>query len=84
VGEAQADQRGQDAGRIIASHYAEPLLRDIIGDAPAFAAPSLGSEQVGTVKAGEQLRMLDCSLGWAWGYLPSGRVGYLGSAVVRV
>ncbi len=72
------------AGRVIASHYAEPLVRTIVVDAPAFAAPALDSGRVGAVKAGELLRMLDCSLGWAWGYLPSGRVAYLASAVVRV
>lgn len=72
------------AGRVIASHYAEPLLRQISGDGIAFAAPSPDSEQIGMVKSGDLLRMLDCSLGWAWGYLPNGRVAYLPSGVVRI
>ena len=70
------------AGRVIASHYAEPLARTITTAAIAFDAPSLDSAEVGKVAPGDQLRMLDCSRGWAWGYLPNGRVAYLEASAV--
>jgi hypothetical protein len=63
------------AGRVIASHYAEPLDRRLVRDAPLLNLPD--GETVGQLCAGETLRMLDCSLGWAWGYAPDGRVGYI-------
>jgi hypothetical protein len=65
------------AGRVIASHYAEPLLRRITTSATAFAEPSQDSDVVAQVEPGDELRMLDCSRGWAWGYLADGRVAYL-------
>ena len=70
------------AGQVIASHYAEPLLRHIIAAATAFAEPSHDSIVVAQVAPGDQLRMLDCSRGWAWGYLADGRVAYLTAAAV--
>jgi hypothetical protein len=72
------------AGRVIASHYAEPLLRHIIVDAVARLAASDDSEEVARVRAGEEYRMLDNSRGWAWGYLADGRVAYLPAAAVSV
>jgi len=65
------------AGRIIASHYAEPLLRHLSLDTPLRDAPSPSAEVVAALSAGDAFRMLDCSLGWAWGYAPGGRVGYV-------
>ncbi len=65
------------AGQVIASHYAEPLLRHINASATAFAEPSQDSLIIAQVMPGDQLRMLDCSRGWAWGYLADGRVAYL-------
>jgi len=65
------------AGLVIASHYAEPLARRITACATAFAEASLDSSIVAQVAPGDQLRMLDCSRGWAWGYLADGRVAYL-------
>ena len=53
-------------------------------DAPAFDAPSADAEQVASVTAGEVIRMLDCTRGWAWGYLPSGLVAYVAATAVRV
>lgn len=70
------------AGRVIASHYADPLIRTVAIRANAHAEPSLDSAKVGTVAPGDQLRMLDCSRGWAWGYLPDGRVAYLQASVI--
>ena len=65
------------AGRVIASHYAEPLVRRIVADTGLRLAPSADSETRGNVAAGEEFRMLDSSLGWAWGYAADGRVGYV-------
>jgi hypothetical protein len=31
------------------------------------------------LNVGDMLRILDCSLGWSWGYGPDGRVGYVRS-----
>ncbi len=67
---------------MIASHYAEPLLRRIVIDAVARLAPAHDSEEVARVAAGEPYLMLDCSRGWAWGYLADGRVAYLEAAAV--
>ena len=70
------------AGRVIASHYAEPLVRRIATTATAYSEPSLDSLVLGEVAPGDELRMLDCSRGWAWGYLPDGRVAYLEASAV--
>ena len=72
------------AGTVIASHYAEPLLRDITAAATAYAEPSQDSVAIASVEVGDQIRMLDCSRGWAWGYLPDGRVAYVTATAVRV
>ncbi len=69
---------------MIASHYAEPLLRRILIAATAYAEPSHDSAEIASVEAGDQLRMLDCSRGWAWGYLADGRVAYLVADAVSV
>ncbi|MDQ3143746.1 MAG: SH3 domain-containing protein [Pseudomonadota bacterium] len=70
------------AGRVIASHYAAPLLRHIVADTPLRADSSIDSDVVGSLRAGEEFGMLDNSLGWAWGYAAHGRVGYVPSAAV--
>jgi len=46
-------------------------------DAPLRGAPSLTAQVIALLDAGDPFRMLDCSLGWAWGYAPGGRVGYV-------
>jgi len=69
---------------VIASHYAEPLLRHIIAAATAYSGPSSDSMVLAQVEIGDQLRMLDCSRGWAWGYLADGRVAYVRATAVRV
>ena len=70
------------AGRVIASHYADPLPRTIVARATAYSEPSLDSAALGEVAPGEELRMLDLSRGWAWGYLPDGRVAYIEASAV--
>lgn len=70
------------AGRVIASHYAEPLVRHLVADAPLLLESDNESEVLVQLKAGEELRMLDSSRGWAWGYAPDGRVGYVRAEAV--
>ena len=70
------------AGRVIASHYADPFVRHLIADARAMAAPSDEADEIALLLSGEELRVLDSSRGWAWGYLPDGRVGYVRAEAV--
>ena len=72
------------AGRVIASHYAEPLVRHLIADAPLMKAPSDDAELIAPLAKGSELRMLDNSRGWAWGYGPDGRVGYVRGEAVGI
>ena len=66
------------AGRVIASHYAEPVLRHLVAAAPFRRAADDGAEMIAELKAGDELWMLDDTRGWAWGYGgPERRVGYV-------
>jgi len=63
---------------VIASHYAEPVDREIESATVLRAAPTEDSEIIRKVAAGEPFAMLDDSLGWAWGYAGEKReVGYV-------
>ncbi len=35
-----------------------------------------------SLQPGDEIRMLDISRGWAWGYGPDGRVGYVRAEAV--
>ena len=70
------------AGQVIASHYAEPLPRHLASAAVARSGPSHDSDEIAAVAAGDTFRMLDCSLGWAWGYLADGRVAYVDAGAI--
>jgi hypothetical protein len=70
------------AGRVIASHYAEPLVRHLISSATLFPEPSAKVQPIAALNEGDELRILDISLGWAWGYAPDGRVGYVSAEAV--
>lgn len=70
------------AGRVIASHYAEPLLRHLVIDTALFALPAADGESLVQLKAGDAMLVLDNSRGWAWGYAPDGRVGYVPAAAI--
>ena len=66
------------AGRVIASHYAEPVEREIASTTPLRSGPSEAAESIRQLKPGERFDMLDDSLGWAWGYAGEDRrVGYV-------
>ena len=63
---------------MIASHYAEPVNREIASATPLRLAPSEDGEVIGDLAPGDHFAMLDDSLGWAWGYAgEDGRVGYI-------
>ena len=72
------------AGRVIASHYAEPLLRHLAASAPFRRAASDEAELIAELNAGDELWMLDDTGGWAWGYGgPERRVGYVRAAALE-
>ena len=63
---------------MIASHYAEPVERQIGEATPLRSGPSADEETIRELHAGERFDMLDDSLGWAWGYAGEDRrVGYV-------
>jgi len=71
-------------GRVIASHYAEPVGRTVVGSAQFRAAPNEDSEIIGELSEGEPFELLDESLGWAWGYAgKERRVGYVLSEALQ-
>ena len=68
------------AGRVIASHYAEPVERRLSVAAALLAEPQMGGERRSELESGAPFLMLDDSLGWAWGYAGAERrVGYVPS-----
>ena len=67
---------------MIASHYAEPLERVLITDAALIASPETSEAPLASLEAGEEMRVLDISRGWAWGYGPGGQVGYVPAAAI--
>ena len=72
------------AGQVIASHYADPLVRHLVAAAPFFADAANDAEPIAQLRAGDEIRMLDNSRGWAWGYGPDGRVGYVRADAVGI
>jgi hypothetical protein len=68
------------AGRVIASHYAEPVERRLDAAAGLRARPSADADVIKALQPGDGFMMLDESLGWAWGYAGADRrVGYVPS-----
>lgn len=71
------------AGRVIASHFAEPLKRRLGKAATLLAEPADNGEVIAQLDAGTPLLMLDSSRGWAWGYAGAERlVGYVRAEAV--
>jgi Bacterial dipeptidyl-peptidase Sh3 domain len=71
------------AGRVIASHYAEPLARTIALQTTLREAPSDEARAICELAPGDSFALLDDSLGWAWGYAGKDRrVGYVTSGVL--
>lgn len=64
------------AERIFAPHYAAPMPRAVVANAPLTA--SRNGEEIGRVSIGETFEVLEITAAHAWGVAqPSGRVGYL-------
>jgi hypothetical protein len=70
-------------GRVIASHYAEPVDRTIAESTELHEGPSAESTVIRKLAPGERFAMLDDSRGWAWGYAgDERRVGYVRSGML--
>jgi len=67
---------------VVASHYADPLVRHLARKAVLRRDPDDQSEPLAELEAGDEIRMLDMSRGWAWGYGPDGHVGYVRAEAV--
>lgn len=67
---------------VIASHYAEPMRRFLSKSTNLLARPA--GEVIGSLEEGEAIDVLDCSIGWAWGYAGAQRrVGYVDATLLR-
>lgn len=65
---------------MVASHYAEPIDKKVIANAPLRALPSEESEELAEMEPDDPFSLLDDTLGWAWGYAGRDRlVGYVRS-----
>jgi len=68
------------AGRVISSHYAEPIDKIVVTNAPLRIAAAEDSEELAEMERDDPFCMLDDTLGWAWGYAGRDRiVGYVRS-----
>lgn len=72
------------AGRVIASHYAEPLTLVLSQPTELLASDSDDADVIATMKKGEQVRLLDIGRGWGWGYGPDGQVGYMRASALPI
>ncbi|HEY6047854.1 MAG TPA: hypothetical protein VIV07_02285 [Sphingomicrobium sp.] len=68
---------------MIASHYVEPAEQVLVAATPLRLAPSEDAEAVRELAPGDRFRLLDESVGWAWGYGGAEqRVGYVRSETI--
>ncbi|MFL6748218.1 MAG: hypothetical protein ACJ8E6_05950 [Sphingomicrobium sp.] len=67
---------------MIASHYADPFVRHMVLAAPFLPAPGKDDAPIAELNEGDEIRVLDISRGWAWGYGPNGLVGYVRAEAV--
>jgi hypothetical protein len=71
-------------GRVIASHYAEPVSRAVVKNAVLHEGPSADATAIRKLEQGEPFALLDDSRGWAWGYAgQERRVGYVRSEMLE-
>lgn len=71
------------AGRVIASHYAEPLGQTIALPTELKCAPTADSPTIELLSVGDSFDLLDDSLAWSWGYAGQDRrVGYVLSSAL--
>lgn len=57
-------------------------MRHLSAAAAFLPLPDDAAKPLSLLKPGDELRILDVSRGWAWGYGPDGRVGYVAAAAV--
>jgi hypothetical protein len=68
---------------VIASHYAEPVPRQVESAAALRSGPSETAEEIRELEPGEPFLLLDDTLGWSWGYAGKDRrVGYVRSGAL--
>ena len=66
------------AGRVVASHYAEPVARELRRQSNLRNDGDGEAEIIANLPEGAPFALLDCRGGWAWGYGGEDRlVGYL-------
>ena len=71
------------AGRVIASHYAEPVTRTLKAGTELLSEADGTGDVLAQLAAGSAFSLLDDSRGWAWGYAGDERlVGYVPSAAL--
>lgn len=70
---------------MIASHYAEPLLRHLTEPAALRRAPAADAEAILDLPPGADFWLLDSTGGWAWGYGGADRrVGYVPAGALGI
>lgn len=68
------------AGKVIASHYAAPIGKVVVANAPLRLTASDDAEELAILEPDDPFSLLDDTLGWAWGYAGRDRrVGYVRS-----
>jgi len=70
---------------VIASHYAEPLLRHLVTATALRRTAGNDAEVIAELRPGDELWLLDDTRGWAWGYAGKDRrVGYVPSEALGI
>ena len=68
---------------MIASHYADPIPRELAAPATLHAGASKDAAVVADLRPGDAFLLLDDTAGWAWGYAGDSRlVGYVPSSAL--
>jgi len=56
----------------------------MVGQSPFLVEPDDSAEPIALLGVGDEIRVLDLSRGWAWGYGPDGQVGYIEAVAVGI